>query len=153
MRIYVDNQAELTVSGNTISGDVDLPEGKHTMVVVAWDNTGAVQTSTVNFTVNASATPCLPFGPGLRVCTPAPGETVDSPVGIEAGAIPTAQRITAMRVYVDDAVAYFASNTEPPNSQSIGVALLMAAGSHHLVIVAYQNDGSALTASETITVR
>lgn len=39
IRIYIDDQAELTVSGNTISGDIALPSGNHFLAIVAWDDT------------------------------------------------------------------------------------------------------------------
>jgi hypothetical protein len=77
---------------------------------------------------------------------------VTSPVEISAGAVPTAQKITAIRVYVDNVAVFFSSNTGTSSSFSIDQKLTMAAGTRHLVIVGYQNDGSALTASETITV-
>jgi len=154
MRIYIDNQAELTVNGNTISDDIALPSGNHLLVVVAWDNTGASQTKSENFNVVGGTAPCLPTDPAVsseRVCTPAQNSTVDSPVEVSAGA--TMQHITAARVYVDNVVAYFAANSSASSSFSIDVGLTMAAGNHQLAIVFYENDGSAAVAFVNITVR
>ncbi len=60
MRIYIDNKAQLTVSAANITDDVPLPAGKHTLVVVAWDNTGASLTGARHFTIAGSTGPCLP---------------------------------------------------------------------------------------------
>jgi hypothetical protein len=154
MRIYIDNQPELTVNGNMISGDIALPSGNHLLVVVAWDNTGASQTRSENFTVVGGTAPCLPTDPAvsaIRVCTPAQNSTVDAPVEVSAGA--TLQHITAARVYLDNAAVYFASNSGASSSFSIDVALSMASGAHQLAIVFYQSDGSAGVAFVNITVR
>jgi len=153
MRIYIDNVAQLTVSGNTITGDLTLPSGSHLLAVVGYDNTGAAEKTTETFTVTGGTTgPCLPSGTGVKICTPASGATVTSPVEVSAGASPTAQKITAIRVYVDNVAVFFSSNNTTLGSFSIDQKLTMAAGARHLVVVAYQNDGTALTAGETITV-
>ena len=153
MRIYIDNVARLTVSDSTIIDDVALPAGNHSLTVVAYDNTGAAETSSIPFTVSGStAGPCLPSAPGIKVCTPASGATVTSPVEVSAGASPTAQKITAIRVYVDNVAVFFSSNNTTSSSFSIDQPVTMAAGTRHLVVVAYQNNGTAVTASETITV-
>ncbi len=149
MRIYIDNVAQLTVSANNIAADLTVSLGSHTLAVVAWDNTGVSEKTTETFTVTG---PCLPSGPGVKICSPVSGATVTSPVDVSAGAIPTAQRITAIRVYLDNVAIFFSSNNGAANSFSIEQRLTMAAGTHHLVTVAYQDDGTALTAGETITV-
>ncbi len=148
MRIYIDNQAEFTASGNRVLDDIALPSGNHDLVVVAWDNTGAAQIGRASFTVAGGAAPCVPQQPGLKICTPALNTNVSSPVEVAAGAKPTAQAITAIRVYVDNVAVFTSGN----NSSSIDARIAMPAGQHHLVIIAYQNNGSALTADETITV-
>ena len=153
MRIYIDNVAQQTVSGNTISADLTVPAGSHLLAVVGYDNTGAAEKTTETFTVTGgTAGPCLPSAPGAKICTPTPGATVTSPVEVSAGAVPTAQKITAIRVYVDNVAVFFSSNTGTSSSFSIDQKLTMAAGTHNLVVVAYQDDGSALTPHETITV-
>ena len=149
MRIYIDNVAQLTVSANNIAADLPLPLGSHNLAVVAWDNTGVSEKTTETFTVTG---PCLPSAPGVQICSPGSGATVTSPVDVSAGAMPTAQRITAIRIYLDNVAVFFSSNSGAANSFSIEQRLTMAAGTHHLVTVAYQDDGSALTAGEAITV-
>jgi hypothetical protein len=129
-----------------------LPSGNHLLVVVAWDNTGASLKNSKNFTVAGGTGPCLPSSAGVRICRPTANATISSPVEVAAGAVPTAQRITAIRVYVDNAAVYFASNSGTANSFSIDAGIKMAAGTRHVVVVAYQNNSTAITASETITV-
>lgn len=149
MRIYIDNVAQLTVSANNIAADLPVTLGSHSLAVVAWDSTGVSEKTTETFTVTG---PCLPAGQGIAICSPGAGATVTSPVDVSAGARPFAQRITAIRVYLDNVAIFFSSNSGVDNSFFIEQRLTMSAGTHHLVTVAYQDDGSALTAGETITV-
>ncbi len=154
MRIYLDNDNAFTVNGNTISVDFGLTSGNHLLVVVAWDNTGASQTKSENFNVVGGTVPCLPTNlaiSAIRVCTPAQNSTVDSPVEVSTGAV--LHSITAVRVYVDNVAAYFATNSSASSSFSIDVGVAMAAGNHQLAIVFYQSDGSASVAFVNVTVR
>jgi hypothetical protein len=57
------------------------------------------------------------------------------------------------RVYVDNVAVYLAANSSASSSFSIDVGPVMAAGSHQLAIVFYENDGSAVVAFVNITVR
>ncbi len=60
--------------------------------------------------------------------------------------------MTAIRVYVNNVAVFFASNGATANSFSINAGIAMAAGTRHMVVVAYQNNGTAITAGETIIV-
>ena len=51
MRRYVANVAKYTVSGNTVQTSVSLSAGKHSLVVVAYENNGAALTATDTITV------------------------------------------------------------------------------------------------------
>jgi hypothetical protein len=152
IELWIDGKKKFQVFGDLISTSMQVSPGTHTATLVGVSATGRFIKSNHSFTVSGTAG-CLPSSPGVRVCTPAPNASVPSPVEVAAGAIPTAQRITAIRIYVDNQPAFFSANGSTANSFSIDAHLTLAAGGHHLVVVAYQNNGTALTASETITVR
>jgi phosphoesterase family protein len=42
MRIYIDNSSKFTASANTLDTSLAVPSGTHSVVVQAWDSTGAV---------------------------------------------------------------------------------------------------------------
>ncbi len=54
MRIYVDNVTTYTVSAAKIDTSVAMSQGKHNVVIQAWDSTGAVFKTPVALTVNGT---------------------------------------------------------------------------------------------------
>lgn len=57
MRIYLDNNSVYTVSSASLNTSVSASPGNHYAVVQAWDSTGAVYKSALNFTVAGGASP------------------------------------------------------------------------------------------------
>ncbi len=95
---------------------------------------------------------CLPGAPGVEICKPANGGTVPSPVEIKAGAVPQSGKITAIRVYVDNNPVLTVDNNTQSSSFQIDQSVGIGGGTHHLVVVAYESNGGAESAGETITV-
>lgn len=97
---------------------------------------------------SSTATCAPPSSAGVKICSPANGSTVSSPVSVSAAATASSGlHITATRLYVD-AKSVFTSN-----SNTLNTSVSMAAGTHNLTVVGYENNGSAVTARETITVK
>src|SRR5689334_14545405 len=74
MRIYVDNSSVYSVKASSINTSVAMSTGKHSVVVQAWDTSGAVTKTPLSITVASTTTSTAPV-----VSTPASGATVTSP--------------------------------------------------------------------------
>lgn len=151
IELWVDGHKKFQVFSDRIDTTLPVPAGNHQATFVGVDSGGRLIKSLRNFTVSGTQ-PCLPAGAGVKICSPASGASVNSPVQISAGAVPSAGRITALRVYIDNKAVFTASNTTSANSFSIATGISMGVGTHHVVVVGYQSAGAALTAGENITV-
>lgn len=83
----------------------------------------------------------------ISLSAPSNGATVSSPVQIVAKANGGNYPITAVWIYVDNQPVYKTA------SASVNTALTLAAGSHHIVPVAWNSDGQVMSASANIDVR
>jgi hypothetical protein len=151
IELWIDGHKNFQVFSDRIDKSLAIASGAHQITLVGVDTAGRLIKSVKNVTVSGTA-PCLPAGAGAKICSPAAGSSVTSPVRVSAGAVPSTGRITAIRVYVDNVAAFFASNGTSSASFSISANITMAAGTHRLTVVGYQSNGAAQTAAETITV-
>jgi PKD repeat protein len=141
MRIYVDDVSMYTVSAAKLDTYLKLAAGSHRVVVVAWDNTGASYASQVTINLIAS---------GVSIASPTSNWVgyASSPVHFVASAMGTANRpITAMRIYVDNVSMYTVA------AAKIDTYLKLAAGSHKVVVVAWDNTGASYSAQALITLK
>jgi len=88
---------------------------------------------------------CTPAITGVTVCSPVSGSTVTSPVRFTAAA-KSSLPITAMRIYIDNVSAYLT------NAASLDVSLAVSAGTHNVVVQAWNSGGSVFKTPLTITV-
>jgi Bacterial Ig domain len=146
MRLYVDNVSTYTTFANTLSTSPSMAAGAHNLVVNSWDNTGAVYQAKETITVGTTAG-CTASASTVKICAPAPGSTVASPVTFQAAsAAPSGQTITAMKLYVDGVSKFQSANG------TLQTSLALASGAHAITIHAWTNTGTVLSASESITV-
>jgi hypothetical protein len=82
---------------------------------------------------------------GVTVSSPAAGSTAGSPVHFVASATST-HPITAMRIYVDDLSVYLVS------ASSLNTSVTMSAGTHSVVVQAWDSTGAYFKAPLTLTV-
>lgn len=159
MRVYVDNTAVYTSNNPSqtttyqFTQDVPVTPGTHNLVVVAYESTGAAETSSLTFTVPSSACTAPTDGTSIRLCSPTTGSTVTSPVTVSAGAYTSNGYIASMRIYVDNSAVALVSNNADSQAFSIDQAISVASGQHNLVVVAYPSGGGAVTSSTSITVQ
>jgi len=157
MRCYVDGVSAYTVSANHINYSLAMTAGTHHLIINAWDNTGAVYVSgSTTITVGSASapaptptpTPAPITGAGVTITAPVTGATSGSPVTVVASAAaPAGRTISTMRCYVDGISAYTVS------ANHIKYSLAMSAGTHHLIINAWDNTGAVyVSGSTTITV-
>ncbi len=82
----------------------------------------------------------------VKICTPASGATVSSPVTFTAAARDTAHTITAMIMYIDSV------QKAKSTTASLTAILSLPAGKHAIVIRAWDSTGFFFSSSESITV-
>lgn len=146
MRIYVDNVSVYVKAANKIDTLISMATGKHTLVVQAWDSRNAVFKSLITITVSTAPPPPPPPGTsGVVISSPASGATVASPVHVVASAS-SANPITSMRIYVDGVSAFVIS------SNKIDTLVNMAAGTHTVVVQAWDSKGTVFKSQIALTV-
>src|SRR5262249_47021050 len=86
--IYDNDTDVFAVHGvSSINTSLNLAAGNHTLVVRAWDNTGAFGDKTVTITVTGGGPPpSCGSTPTVTVTTPQNGSTVTAPVSVQASA-------------------------------------------------------------------
>jgi hypothetical protein len=95
MRIYVDNVSVYLVSASSLDTSIAIATGSHSVVVQAWDSTGAVFKAPLSITVSSTTSPGLPLPPagavvksnidqmtGWASCTVCAGANANGPVAI-----------------------------------------------------------------------
>ena len=138
MRIYVDNTSVFTTSNSQLDTFVTLSTGTHNVVMVAWDNQGNPLTASESITVTAGTA-------NVSVSAPANNATVGSPFQVVASAT-APSGISAMNIYLDDQVAFRTS------SSSLNTPITAGAGSHSVVVQAWDNNGTVYKTPLTVNV-
>jgi hypothetical protein len=148
MRLYVDNVVLFQTSSGSLNTSLTLASGAHTVMVAAWDNTGALMQKVITISVGTSTPPPPPTATGVSITSPAAGASVANPVHFIAAATPTSGRsIVAMRIYVDNAVRFQTS------TGSLDTSLTLTAGSRVIMIAAWDNTGALYQKVINITVQ
>lgn len=86
---------------------------------------------------------CSATSTGVRVCSPVSGSTMGSPVKISAGAAAPVG-IASMMVYVDNQARYTTF------TNSVSTSLSMSAGTHSMVVKAWDHQGHMYTDSLSV---
>ncbi len=130
--VYVDNAPVYHAGAiTTIDPSVHMSTGTHTVIVRAWDTSGAFGDQTLSVTVTKLA-------PVVEVLTPGNDANVGAPVNIQAAASPTAgHTISAWGIYVDGVGAYKAGAVNAINTK-----VAMSLGLHTLVVRAWDTSGA-----------
>jgi hypothetical protein len=137
--IYVDGTDQFSAGQvNSINASIAMSVGTHTVIVRAWDSTGAFGDQTLTLNVVNGVT--------VTVSTPANGATVSSPVPIAASAT-SAHTITGWHIYVDSADSYSAGQVS-----SINTNVTMSAGTHTVIVRAWDSTGAYGDRTLSITV-
>lgn len=128
--IYVDGKTTYTTGAvNPVNAKVGMDLGKHTVIVRAWDTSGAYGDQTVSLTIASK--------PAVVVSTPAVGANVVSPIHIQASAIPSSGRtIVGWWIYLDSVSSYHAGAVD-----SITANIAAANGTHTLLVRAWDSAG------------
>lgn len=144
MEEWLDGKKVFQSLSNQLRNSITASAGPHTLTIVTVDVLNTISKKSVSISSIACNAPATA---GVKICTPTAGSKVGSPVSVVAASTPASgTSITAIRLYVDN----LAKTTAGGSRLSTSVSL--AAGLHHLTVVAYESNGHALTSSETITV-
>lgn len=124
--IYVDGNTAYTAGASaSINPNVHMGLGSHTVIVRAWDTSGAYGDRTLSLTIASK--------PGVVVSTPLVEASVVSPIHIQASATPSSGRgIAGWWIYVDSVAKFHAGAVD-----SITANIAAAAGTHTVVVRAW----------------
>jgi Phosphoesterase family len=128
--VYVDSVGKYNAGNvDSIRPKISMSTGTHTVVVRAWDNSGAYGDQTFEVTVASPK-------PTVTVSTPTNRATVGSPVNIQASASPTAgQTIGGWWIYVDGVGVYNAGSVNAINAN-----IAIGPGTHTVIIRAWDTS-------------
>ncbi len=143
MTVYVDGVSKHQIYSNHLDTYIALAGGSHSVVVQAWDSTGAVFKAAE--TINVSGTTTTTSGTGVTIQSPANGSNNGSPVHFVASAS-APRSISAMRIYVDNNSVFDVGSNHLDTYVSLG------GGTHYVVIQAWDVSGAVYKATQTITV-
>jgi len=141
-RVYVDSVGKYNAGAlPTVDPKISMGTGSHTVVVRAWDSSGAYGDQT--FTLNVQAP-----HPAVTVKTPTNSSDVGSPVNIQASAKPTSgHTISKWSVYVDGNTKYTSGATT-----GIDPDVAMGLGNHKVIVRAWDTSGAHGDQSMSLTI-
>jgi hypothetical protein len=141
MGVYVDNQLQTVVNGNSMNTNVTIGNGSHKTVVQEWDHCGGSTYTTVNLTVEGGGKS------QVNVSTPSEGGTVSSPVNYAASATTTCSKgVATMGIYVNNVLTYVGNGSNLTTNLSLG------SGKYHTVVEEWDHCGGAAYTPIDITV-
>jgi len=134
--IYLDGRQVFSDgSVGTVNTSVSASTGTHTLVVRAWDSSGAFGDQTLSVDVQKVA---------VNIGNPANGASVTSPAEVDALGT-SANSITGWEIYVDS-IPWFGQNS----GEAVNAALDMSPGTHSVLVRAW--DSTSAFGDETIKV-
>jgi len=149
-KAYLDGKQVLSSTKGFFETNLTASVGTHSLVVNVWDNTGFLTQDKVTFTIAAvpgGTTTCTaPTTAGVKLCAPAAGASVTSPVAISAAANGGSRSITAMRAYLDN------KQVAASSTGTLNAAVAASVGSHTLIVKAWNSAGTLFTKTVTFTV-
>ena len=130
--VYVDNVPVYHAGAVTeINPRLSMTSGTHTLLVRAWDTSGAYGDQTLSLTVGTLA-------PFVSVLTPSNAAHVGAPVNVQASASPTAgHSISGWAIYVDGN-RVFNAGAETAIDNNVGMSL----GVHPVLVRAWDTSGA-----------
>ncbi|MCU1308182.1 MAG: pyrrolo-quinoline quinone [Acidobacteriaceae bacterium] len=142
LSIYIDNVLVQTVTGASANISIPVAAGAHVVKVVGTDSAGTFSSS-VNITVSGSCTDTV--DPSVKICVPANGATVTSPVNFIA-TTKDSKTISAFYVYLDNVAV------QKTFGSQINTNIAVGSGTHNLRIQAWDVSGAILQAGVNVTV-
>jgi Bacterial Ig domain len=136
MRIYVDGTMEYQATGNTVSKNLPVAGGSHTVTVQATDEAGGIVKTA--FKINVAK-------PSVTILKPSNGQGAYSPVDVW-GVAQAPNHVHTVQVYVDDGLKYEMTGT------GLTAPIPMSFGPHHVVLQACDAVGGIYKSGVNINV-
>jgi hypothetical protein len=147
--IYADSKAvwHTTSDVASISAPITLSQGSHTVLVRAWDSSGAYSTATLKLNVSGTSSGT---SSGVTVTVSKPSTStasVGSPVNVVASAS-SSRAITAWYIYSDGKAVWHTTS----DVKSINATFSLSSGTHQMTIRAWDSSGATGTQYMTFKV-
>ncbi len=149
MQIYVDHKLVVNSPSSSLNEPLTLSKGPHFVATKAWDKSGANFVSDRNITVY-SGTPgetCPASSGTMNICLPTQNETTTTSLHVFANAASSGAQMTAVQVYIDSSLIY----NDTSGATYVDTAFTVKAGSHSIVVKAWDADGNSYSESRSIT--
>jgi hypothetical protein len=147
MQLYLNNALALSQAGNFLNYGATEPDGNYFVVTKAWDSSGASFRTDRNISIY-TGTPgetCPTNANAINICSPTQSQTTTTSLHVFANSAST-YPITAVQVYIDGTLVY----NDTSQSTYVDSTFSVAAGSHSVVVKAFDSHGTVFSASRTI---
>ena len=149
MQIYVDHKLVVNSPSSSLNEPLPLSQGPHFVAAKAGDESGANFVSDRNITVY-SGTPgetCPASSGTMNICLPTQNETTTTSLHVFANAASSGAQMTAVQVYIDNSLIY----NDTSGATYVDTAFTVKAGSHSIVVKAWDANGNSYSESRSIT--
>ncbi len=150
MIAYSDDREVFRTPAGSLDTYLDLPAGIHHIVINAWDSGGNLTSTDGHVTIAGRIESCDEYKPAVSVtiCSPAgSNEAPGTPLHFVAAARSDGNTITGMIVYADG------KEIQRTSANYIDFQASLAPGTHLLVVNAWDNTGSLMQSSRTVTIQ
>jgi len=148
MQLYVNNSLVVSQShGDNLNYTVTEPDGDYFVVTKAWDSSGAnFRTDRhVSIYTGTPGETCPTNVNAINVCSPTQNQTTTTSLHVFANSAST-YPITSVQVYIDGTLVY----NDTSQSTYVDTTLSVAAGSHSVVVKAFDSRGTVFSQTRTI---
>jgi Bacterial Ig domain len=148
MELWVDGVRKYSESTSpALNTSISLSAGQHRFAVLAVNTSGQVWEKAVDATVQSSGTCSAPGSPGVNLCSPANGATVNSPVQVAATAN-VSGTLSQMELWVDGVEKFSESS-----SSTLQTSVSLGAGTHRFAVLAVNTSGQKWEQAVNATVQ
>ena len=139
MGVYVDNNLEYVVNGNSLNTNISMSSGEHHTVVEEWDYCGGATYTPIDVTVTNQS--------GVQVKAPSNGGNSGSPVNYVASATtPCGKGVASMGIYVNNNLTYVVQGA------NLNTNVNLSPGTYNTVVEEWDYCGGAAYTPVKITV-
>ena len=145
--IYYTTNGNTPSTGSTLySAPVSVSASETIQAIAMASGFSQSAVGSASYTINTGSSCAAPGSPGVKVCSPANGSTVASPVSVQSAATVTGT-IARMEVWVDGVKKFSTFN-----SRSLSTSLSLASGAHRFSFYAVNTAGTKWETTVNATV-